>query len=146
MGRRPTLPLVQTLIICLLILGASGRFLSVAAARPSDMLASSEESQRWREDLRYLSRMLQQVHKNAFHKVSRQDFETAVRKLDEQIPTLSRQRIIVELQRIVALVGDGHTRIELYSDPKVAFHRYPIRFYFFKDGLFVRSAAREYAD
>ena len=54
--------------------------------------------------------------------------------------------MIVELARIVALVGDGHTNVAPTRDPKIGFHTYPVRLYFFKDGLFIRSAAKAQAD
>ena len=58
-------------------------------------------------------------------------------------PTLARHQVIVELARIVARVGDGHTNVAPTRDPKIGFHTYPVKLYFFKDGLFVRSASRD---
>lgn len=86
------------------------------------------------------------VHKNLFHTVTREQFESAVRKLDERIPSLARHQVIVEMARIVAMVGDGHTNIAPTRDPKIGFRAYPVRLYRFRDGLFIRAAARENAD
>jgi tetratricopeptide (TPR) repeat protein len=84
-------------------------------------------------------------HKNLYHTVSRERFDSAVAALDRRIPSLARHRIIVEMARIVALVGDGHTNIAPTRDPKIGFRTLPVRFYFFKDGLFVRAAERAHA-
>jgi hypothetical protein len=46
-------------------------------------------------------------------------FETAIKCLQERIPSLARHQIIVELARIVAMVGDGHTNIAPTRDPKI---------------------------
>jgi hypothetical protein len=67
-------------------------------------------------------------------------FDSAVADLHRRIPSLERHRIIVEMARIAALVGDGHTNIAPTRDPKIGFRTLPIQLYFFKDGLFVRAA------
>jgi hypothetical protein len=81
---------------------------------------------------------------NLFHTMTREQFETAVKRLDERIPMLQRHQIMVEMGRIFAMVGDGHTRLNLLSAP-AGFRQYPLRLYRFKDGLFVQAATSEYA-
>jgi hypothetical protein len=49
-------------------------------------------SEQWRQDLRYLATELAKRHKNAFHQVSREQFEKAVNELDARIPTLKDLR------------------------------------------------------
>jgi hypothetical protein len=65
----------------------------------------------WREDLQYLAREIPLRHKNAFHSIKREQFESTVRELDAQIPNLDDTEIALGLSRIAALVGDGHTRV-----------------------------------
>jgi len=101
--------------------------------------------EKWREDLRYLAIEMPRVHKNLFHSITSEQFNEAVRRLDERIPSLTRNQILVEFSRLVAMVGDGHTSIALFLDPRLNFHAFPVSFYFYKDGLFVRSAKPEYA-
>ncbi|CAN5795310.1 hypothetical protein BH24GEM1_BH24GEM1_03360 [soil metagenome] len=113
-----------------------------AAVRPPD----SAFVRQWREDLAYLARELPRRHKHLFHTMRREQFDSALAVLDRKLPTLARHQVIVELARIVALVGDGHTNVAPTRDPKIGFRTYPVKLYFFKDGLFVRSAARKYAD
>ena len=97
----------------------------------------------WATDLDYLVEALQREHRNLFHSVSAQRFDTAVRALRARLPTLAGYETVVELARLVALVGDGHTRLPLTEVP--GFRRYPLRLYHYADGLFVQSSAREYA-
>jgi hypothetical protein len=113
-----------------------------SAVGPSDSAYVS----RWREDLRYLARELPRRHKNLFHTMRREQFDSALAVLDRKLPGLARHQVIVELARIVALAGDGHTNVAPTRDPKIGFRAYPLKLYFFKDGLFVRSAARAHAD
>lgn len=105
---------------------------------------SPENAKQWREDLRFLAEELPKRHANLFHTMSREQFETAVKRLDERIPTLQRHQVIVEIGRIFAMVGDGHTRLNLLSAP-AGLRRYPLRLYWFKDGIFVDAATSEYA-
>ena len=102
--------------------------------------------ERWREDLRFMASEMPKRHRNLFHTMSREQFEGAVKRLDGRIPSLARHQIIVEMARIVAMVGDGHTNVAPTRDSKIGFRTYPLRLYLFPDGLYVRSAGREHAD
>ncbi len=104
------------------------------------------EAERWREDLRYMAEQMPLRHANLFHTMTRQQFDAAIRKLDERIPQLARHQIIVELARIAAMVGDGHTNVAPTRDPKIGFRQLPVKLYLFKDGLFVRAAERTHAE
>jgi tetratricopeptide (TPR) repeat protein len=111
----------------------------------SSAVADKVEGEKWREDLRYLAEQMPKQHRNLYHDMTRDQFEAAIKKLDERIPVLARNQIIVEMMRIVAMVRDGHTNIAPTRDPKVAFRTFPIKLYFFKDGLFIRAATSEHA-
>src|SRR5215213_4809047 len=100
----------------------------------------------WREDLAYMAREMARRHRNLYHTVSRERFDSAVAGLYRRIPQLERHQVIVELARIAALVGDGHTNIAPTRDSAIGFRTLPVKLYFFKDGLFVRAADRQYAD
>ena len=95
----------------------------------------------WRADLRFLAAEMERRHKNLFHTVSRERFAAAVAELDAAIPRLQRHEIIVGMMRIVALVGDGHTRLDPLKDQAFGFHALPVKLYLFDDGLYVRAAA-----
>ena len=123
---------IRRLVFCLTLL------LAIATTGFAQTRLTPEQ---WREDLRYFAINMQKTHKNLFHSISREQFEAAVNRLDERIPTMADHEIVVELMRIVALIGDGHTGVRVNQRFTTA---YPIRFYLFKDGLYVRSAAAEY--
>ena len=141
--------MLKTSRLCLGAILCLALFVTPLVAQNS-MSASSiinaAEAEKWREDLRYLAEEMPKRHRNLYHSMTREQFEGAVKSLHERIPTLTRNQIIVELTRVVAMVRDGHTSVAgLMSDPKIGFRYYPLSLYFFKDGLYVITADREHA-
>jgi hypothetical protein len=59
--------------------------------------------------------------------------------LHEHIPELSDQRVLMELERLAALLGDGHTVVRPFTE-RFETTALPLRFYVFSDGLFVIDA------
>lgn len=117
-------------------------FLVLRAMSPSvDTLTSAD----WREDLHFMAAEISRLHRNVYHQVTRQQFDSAVADLDARIPTLSREQVLTGFARIVALVGDGHTHLPLPWDSAAGFGRYPIALYRFADGFYVAGADPTYA-
>ena len=94
----------------------------------------------WRGDLRYLATELPRRHVNAFHTITREQFADEVARLDAAIPRLTNDESLVGLMRTVALVGDGHTHLDLPP----SFPRYPIELHWFGDELRVVAAGAPY--
>jgi len=103
-----------------------------------------QEVASWREDIRALASELPRRHKNAFFRASRASFDSAVARLDADVPRFRRDQIIVGMMRIVAMLNDAHTVLPVEIGDRVAFHGFPIRFHQFTDGLFVQAASPEY--
>lgn len=99
-----------------------------------------DEARAWRDDIRFMVREMGRAHKNLYHAVSSEKFAAMVTSLDSRIPSLERHEVIVEMEKIVAAVGDGHTNIYPTRDPKIGFHTLPVVFTFFGDELYVRAA------
>ena len=97
-------------------------------------------SDAWREDLRYLARELSRQHVNAFHTVSRETFADEVARLDAAIPRMNGDEVLVGFMQIVALIGDGHTHLDLPP----SFLHYPVELQWFGDELRVVAAAAPY--
>lgn len=113
-----------------------------AHARPAERSVTVEG---WREDLRSYAEQMRATHIDLFNAMSEDEFEAALADLDRRLPGLERHEIIVELSRITAMVGDGHTSLWLTPNPQNGFHQVPILLYWLKDGLYVLGVAKAHA-
>jgi hypothetical protein len=128
----------------LLCIACTVLLIPAQAATPAPL--SAEEARAWQADIDYLAREMPLRHRKLYHTVSQQRFDAALRDLRTRVPGLARHQVVVELARIVALVGDGHTNVAPTRDPAIGFRSYPVMMYFFKDGLYIRAATAERAD
>lgn len=99
-----------------------------------------------RADLEFLVDRLERVHYDLHHQIGPDRWAAAVQDLDARLADLDDLGFAAELARLVTLVGDGHTRVELEAALPDGGHRLPIMLYRFRDGLHVRAAAPEYAE
>ncbi|MFL5508670.1 MAG: S41 family peptidase [Gemmatimonadaceae bacterium] len=100
----------------------------------------------WREDLAFLRQEMPARHANLFHAMTRAQFDSALTSIDSRLPRLGRHQVIVELQKLTALIGDGHSNVAPWRDSVIAFHTLPIALYWFTEGIIVRSADSAHAD
>jgi hypothetical protein len=82
----------------------------------------SQSAEQWKTDLQYLAEKLPELHKNSFHTISKEDFREQVNLLSRKMDQLNDDQIIVELMRLVAFIGDGHTHLDLPP----SLDRYPL--------------------
>jgi hypothetical protein len=78
--------------------------------------------------------------------MSRTQFDSALNSIDARLPTLARHQVIVELQKLAALIGDGHSNVGPHRDSVIGFHTLPIALYWFEDGIIVRAADSAHAN
>jgi hypothetical protein len=70
-------------------------------------------------------------------------FDSLARVVIRRVDTVPRFRAIMEIDRLLASLEDGHTQIGLWWDDSIAFKRYPLRVFLFEDGVFVTRAQPE---
>lgn len=70
----------------------------------------------WREDLRTLAVELPRRHAKAFFSLPQAEFEAAVADLDRRLPAMDGDEAFIGLERIVNMIGDGHTVIAFPKD------------------------------
>jgi len=133
------------------------------AISPGALAVSPEWAGKWRADLTFLADTLPKVHSNLFHTLPRDSFRAEIERLSGRVAELDHADITVELARIIARVGDGHTRLTLPFDttagfftghtttapplvPGLVFHHLPVRLRFFSDGLFVVRTDRAHRE
>ena len=96
--------------------------------------------EQWREDLRFFAPELPARHKNAFHLVSRAQFEQAVADLDARLPKLAANQIVVGFQGLTAMIGDGHTSFDWPRE----YGRVPLTLFWFGKELRVTRTTEAY--
>ncbi|MFZ1686593.1 MAG: hypothetical protein WAU70_04180 [Flavobacteriales bacterium] len=100
----------------------------------------------WKEDVRQLRSMLDYWHINAYASTPATVWDREVNALLERMDQLDDDGIILEIQRILALAGDGHTSFYTTDQDVVDFQYLPVVFSQFEEGLYVISASDSLAD
>ncbi len=109
--------------------------------------ADGARDERIRQDLAAVVYAIQTTHPNPYTKTSQADFEAARQQLYNAIPAYSDLKAYLEIQRLMAMVGDAHTSTLLSDTRLVPFGTQfsPIKVSLFDDGLFITSATKPYA-
>jgi hypothetical protein len=108
---------------------------AAAPARPASTSAA--------DDVRLLMQHIRSVHPNPFHATPEPAFQAAADDLTARAPSLTPDRLLVELMRFTNLLGerDGHSGIfPLDLANARVLHLFPLYLYKFSDGVFVVSA------
>jgi len=93
----------------------------------------------WPTDVDYFARELAKRHLNAFHAMSREDFDRAVAELRAKSAAANDDQMLVGFMQITARVGDGHTHVHLPAGA----HRLPVSVAQFGNELRVTGATEE---
>lgn len=91
----------------------------------------------WRADLDTLLAVARRVHASPQRPAHSADFAQAAAELRERVPALPDHRIAVEIQRLLAMLGDGHSLVYPMPSPRVSLGMLPIEVYLFEDGLYI---------
>ena len=125
--------LCTILLLLALLACSSSKSKDQAAPPPAEAID-------WQHDIDYLNAELPARHKNLFFRLSEAEFRDRIARLRTTAPDLSDERVLAEISRIVAAVGDGHTRVALLWG---VFGAVPLRLIWFEEGLYVVSVAAE---
>jgi len=100
----------------------------------------------WRFDLQLLAREVRRKGFGLYRPITKEEFELSVKRLNDMIPKLTDAQVGIELSKLMAKLGDGHTGI-LGSKERPEFTQtLPVQFYFFKEGLFIIAADPKYKE
>lgn len=121
---------------------------SVAGAQTKDASSIAGGRQRltpaqWREDLQFAVDTFL-ARDRSFSAEARQQFRNTIADLQKTTESKTDEQIIVELAKAVALAKNAHTRLYLLRN-RSELRRYPIRVWWFADGLYVVRATPEYS-
>ncbi|MBP2658771.1 MAG: peptidase [Firmicutes bacterium] len=95
----------------------------------------------WQADLDQLAKELPLLHRNLFFNQAREQFSANINTLKECVNNMDRYRIVMEIAKIVAAVGDAHTMVALPQH-----NRLPFTCYWFQEGIFITSTLPKFRD
>jgi len=95
----------------------------------------------WREDLKFMVSTMKAAHPNLYHDIAESRFAGEIEALDEAVPSLSDNEVLVGLLRLAALTRDWHTQV---ISRNVTGLWFPVRIEALQDGLFVTAAAPQH--
>jgi tetratricopeptide (TPR) repeat protein len=131
------IPIILLLIITIVV--ADHRILFLQGMPP--VLTKDQ----WQEDLQYLVEKMEQKHPNLYSSVSRDVFFNAIKNIEERIPSLDSNQIMVEFFKVIALPNDAHSFPFIIS-PAYNLHHFPLKIYNFDNGWYVTDICRKYKD
>ena len=101
-------------------------------------------AEQWTEDIDYFMNGMAKVHINPYHTTSQAVFETTASELKSKLSGMKDNEIIAGIVKMVAMIGDGHTVIDIAgfhnnnnSGSVFNIHAFPLETYIFEDGVFV---------
>lgn len=93
----------------------------------------------WASDLDYLSEEIFKRHPDPDYAFSADRWDASAKDLKKRMRGMSDTEVVIELARLIARLEDGHTNLDQHE--KYGFDQwFPIRFYWFDDGLFITTA------
>ncbi len=129
------------LLICLLpILSARAQTEKIPTTEGRPRLTSTQ----WREDLQFaIDTFLERDR--SFSPEARRRFREIIGNLQATLQDKTDEQIIVELAKAIAISRNAHTRLYILRN-RSELRRYPIRVWWFADGLYVVRATPEYSE
>lgn len=90
----------------------------------------------WQEDIDFAIRTIKRKHKKPFHFISESELDQRAVRLKSKVGACETFQIVLELEKLGASIGDGHTWItdRFRRDPYLL---YPVLFRWFHDGFYV---------
>lgn len=107
--------------------------------------SGSQKIERWKADITYLKERMEDTHYRIFDVLTKEQWDNEYSSLLNKIDGLDDEHIMTELAKIIASVGDGHTILFPSDKSDYKFQGYLIKFYKFKDGLYIKGITPEYA-
>jgi hypothetical protein len=128
-------------LLCVLhIVSARAQTEKIPAIEGRPRLTSTQ----WREDLQFaIDTFLERDR--SFSPEARHHFRETIANLQSTLQDKTDEQIIVELAKAIALAGNAHTRLYILRN-RSELRRYPIRVWWFADGLYVVRATPEYSE
>ncbi len=102
-----------------------------------------KRNQLLKEDIEFLRKELPKKHVNMYDNMSWEEFNSSMVHLENMVGRLENEEVFVEMDKIIALIGDAHTHTNSFNLYK---YMYPVLFYKFDDGIYVINADKSLED
>lgn len=106
--------------------------------------AQNDRVKGWQQDIDFLLAEIKKQHYVYKNKVLPQPLTTQLENLKKQVAEYSDERMLIELQRAMYHLGDGHSYVLPFGANVAPIHFLPLHFYEFSDGMFVIDANDTY--
>src|SRR3954463_12596938 len=93
-----------------IVAGALALFSTVGQAQTDTGMTA------WRADLKMIAEQVPARHPNAFFRMTKASWDSAVTSIDKSLPSMTRNQATVAFMQLVAMVTDGHTSINPMFD------------------------------
>jgi hypothetical protein len=101
----------------------------------------------WTNDLAFLLAEIERANSEYRNRPLPANFIAAVEKLRREIPGSSNEQILVEMNRALAILNQGHTSLwEPKGNGPIPGRILPVTFHLFPEGLFIINAAPQHQD
>jgi len=97
--------------------------------------------QGWRYDLELFKREVERKGYSPYRLMSKEQFNAAVRRVEDRVTKLSDIQVIIELMKLMRVVDDGHSAVWVWATPGRPEFRnaLPLVFDLFDEGLFITA-------
>jgi len=110
----------------------------------SSLLPAQQETEiDWVYEINLLGKELAEKHINLFFKSDSSQFFSEYRKIAREAPGQSLLDVSIQLQQVLALMGDSHTQINYHFNVDSRFIL-PINCYWYDEGIHIIKCPREY--
>lgn len=98
----------------------------------------------WEKDLDFLLSEIKKQHYVYKNQPLPEVLTQQLRQLKQNIANYSDERMLIELERVMYHLGDGHSYILPFGANIVQAHFLPLQLFFFSDGMYVVDASEPY--
>jgi len=99
----------------------------------------------WRADIDLLINKIERYHPMPWMKITKEDFVARAHALTRDLPKWEKERIFIEMKKLVAMLEDGHTEV-LFTNQERFNLWFPVRMERFPDGVFMIAADSLHAE
>jgi hypothetical protein len=114
----------------------------IAGLASSTLAIDKEELAAWQEDLEVYRSQIEALHIDPFHSLDREAFLEEMAAIEQSLPSVNRDELLLALMRLTRRFDDGHTSLPLWS---LEMKSLPLALRLFGNQVYVIGATEEHA-